>query len=113
MHSPKLCLTGGGWTQLTTGIGRISRDMPVNYMIMQQMGASMVVYYWYLQRGRWFTSEYLNKLYLVIDGLRRRRTDGALIRLITPAEPNVEAARKRLDAFAQQLAPVLPDFIPN
>ncbi|HLD46521.1 MAG TPA: VPLPA-CTERM-specific exosortase XrtD [Desulfobaccales bacterium] len=113
VHSPKLCLTGGGWTHLNTGIGRLGKDMPVNYLILQQMGTSMVVYYWYLQRGRWFTNEYLNKLYMVIDGLTRRRTDGALIRLITPAEPNVEAARKRLDAFALQLAPVLPHFIPN
>jgi len=113
VHSPKLCLTGGGWTQLTTGIGRIGKDRPVNYMILKQMGASMLVYYWYLQRGRWFTNEYLNKFYMVADGLRRRRTDGALIRLITPAEPNVEAARKRLDAFARELAPVLPDFIPD
>jgi exosortase D (VPLPA-CTERM-specific) len=113
VHSPKLCLTGGGWTQLTTGIGRIGKDRPVNYMILKQMGTSMVVYYWYLQRGRWFTNEYLNKFYMVVDGLRRRRTDGALIRLITPAEPNVEAARKRLDAFARELAPVLPDFIPD
>jgi len=113
VHSPKLCLTGGGWTELNTGIGRIGKDMPVNYMIMEQMGNRTVVYYWYLQRGRWFTSEYLNKFYLVLDGLTRRRTDGALIRLITPAEPNVEAARKRLDAFALQLAPVLANFIPN
>lgn len=113
VHSPKLCLTGGGWTQLNTGLERIAKDMPVNYMILQQMGDGMVVYYWYLQRGRWVTSEYLNKFYLVLDGLRRRRTDGALIRLITPAEPNVEAARKRLDAFALQLAPVLANFIPH
>jgi len=113
VHSPKLCLTGGGWTQLDTGISRIGKDRPVNYMILKQMGAGMVVYYWYLQRGRWFTNEYLNKFYLVVDGLTRRRTDGALIRLITPAEPNVEAARQRLDAFARELAPVLPDFIPH
>ena len=76
-------------------------------------GTSMVVYYWYLQRGRWFTDEYLNKLYMVMDGLTRRRTDGALIRLITPAEPNVEAARKRLDAFGLQLSLVLLNFIPH
>ena len=113
VHSPKLCLTGGGWTELNTGIARIGKDMPVNYMIMEQMGNRTVVYYWYLQRGRWFTNEYLNKLYMVLDGLTRRRTDGALVRLITPAQPNVEEARKRLDAFALQLAPVLPNFIPN
>ena len=112
-HSPKLCLTGGGWTHLNTGAGRIGPDKPVNFMILKQMGAGMVVYYWYLQRGRWVTNEYLNKFYLVADGLRARRTDGALIRLITPAEPDVEAARERLDDFARQLAPVLPEFIPH
>ena len=113
VHSPKICLTGGGWTELNTGIREIGKDMPVNYMIMEQMGNRMVVYYWFLQRGRWFTSEYLNKLYMGLDGLTLRRADGALVRLITPAQPNAEEARKRLDAFALQLAPVLPNFIPN
>jgi exosortase D (VPLPA-CTERM-specific) len=42
VHSPKLCLTGGGWTQLTTGLDRIGIAMPVNYMILQQMSPSMV-----------------------------------------------------------------------
>jgi exosortase D (VPLPA-CTERM-specific) len=113
VHSPKLCLTGGGWTQLNTGITQIAKDKNVNYMILEQMGNRTVVYYWYLQRGRWFTNEYLNKLYMVLDGLTRRRTDGALVRLITPAQPNVEEARKRLDAFALKLSQVLPNFIPN
>ena len=113
VHSPKLCLTGGGWTELNTGIALLGKDMPVNYMILEQMGNRTLVYYWYLQRGRWFTNEYLNKVYMGLDSLTRRRTDGALVRLITPAQPNVEEARKRLDAFAVQLAPVLPNFIPN
>jgi exosortase D (VPLPA-CTERM-specific) len=113
VHSPKLCLTGGGWTELNTGITQIAKGKNVNYMIIEQMGNRTVVYYWYLQRGRWFTNEYLNKLYMVLDGLARRRTDGALIRLITPAQPNVEEARKRLDAFALKVSQVLPKFIPN
>ena len=40
-------------------------------MIMEQMGNRMVVYYWYLQRGRWITSEYMYKLYMAYDGLTR------------------------------------------
>jgi EpsI family protein len=87
--------------------------MAINYMFMDQMGNRMLVYYWYLQRGRWLASEYLNKFYMGLDNLTRRRKDGALVRLITPAQPNVEEARKRLDAFVLQLVPVLPKFIPN
>ena len=113
VHSPKLCLTGGGWTQLNTGTSQIGKDLVVNYMVLEQMGRRMLVYYWYLQRGRWLTDEYSNKFYMMFDGLRQRRTDGALIRLITPAEPDVEMARNRLNSFALQLAPVLPNFIPN
>lgn len=113
VHTPKLCLTGGGWSELDIGIDRIGDGQPINYMIMEQMGNRMVVYYWYLQRGRWVTSEYLNKLYMGLDGLTQRRTDGALVRLITPAGDDVVAAQKRLAEFARLLAPVLQNFIPD
>ena len=82
-------------------------------MIMEQMGNRAVVYYWYLQRGRWINNEYMYKLYMAYDGLFKRRTDGALIRLITPAQPDVESARNRLNSFVSQLVPVLPKFIPD
>jgi EpsI family protein len=43
------------------------------------------------------------------DALTRQRTDGALVRLITPVYPNesVEEADKRLTAFTQEIVPVL------
>jgi hypothetical protein len=42
-----------------------------------------------------------------------RRTDGALIRLITPAGNDVKAAQQRLASFAQLVIPLLPQFIPD
>jgi hypothetical protein len=43
------------------------------------------------------------------------RTDGALVRVITPigTGEEVSEARKRAEEFAMQLAPLLPRFIPN
>lgn len=113
LHSPKLCLTGSGWTQINMGTMEIARGWLITYMIMEQMGNRVVVYYWYLQRGRWINNEYMYKLYMAYDGLLKRRTDGALIRLMTPAQPDVESARKRLNSFVSQLVPVLPKFIPD
>jgi exosortase D (VPLPA-CTERM-specific) len=113
LHSPKLCLTGSGWTQINMGTMEIARGLLITYMLMEQMDNRMVVYYWYLQRGRWINNEYMYKFYMAFDGLFNRRTDGALIRLITPAQPDVESARKRLNSFVNQLAPVLPKFIPD
>jgi acetylglutamate kinase len=47
--------------------------------------------------------------------MKRNRTDGALVRVITPIAPNEDtaAARIRAEAFVAQLAPELPRFIPD
>jgi EpsI family protein len=107
VHSPKGCLIATGWQFQQTGLYEIAPGKPVNYLLAEQMGSRMVVFYWYLQRGRWLTSEYWNKFYMGYDGLLKRRTDGAIIRLIAPAGDDVPAAQKRLAEFARLLAPVL------
>lgn len=113
VHSPKGCLPASGWDTVGAGIYKIAPSLAVNYMLVEKMGSRLVVFYWYVQRGRWLSSEYLNKFYMGYDGLIRGRTDGAIIRLITPAGKNVEAAQECLASFARQLAKVLPDFIPD
>jgi hypothetical protein len=47
--------------------------------------------------------------------LTRRRTDGALVRLITPVyEPEKpEDAEARLQEFARRFVPILNEFIPG
>lgn len=111
VHSPFSCLTGSGWNLLESGITDIAPGLPVRYMVMEQGGGRYLIYYWYLQRGRWLTSEYLNKLYLSYDGLISRRADGALVRLITAIMPDSRTAQTKLDSFARLLVPKLPQFI--
>ena len=54
-------------------------------------------------------------MYLMVDGINTGRTDGALVRLITPIRPDeTEAdAAARLDDMTRGLLPVLPRFIPE
>ena len=111
VHSPLTCLTGHGWQTKENNILDIAPGMPVRCMVMEQGGKRYVIYYWYLQRGRWLTSEYLNKFFLSFDNLLSRRADGALIRLITPAIPDVQSAQKRLNSFVKLLVPILPRFM--
>jgi len=113
VHSPKGCLVASGWHIIETKTIEIAPGFSVNYLLVEQMGTNLVVYYWFLQRGRWLTSEYLNKFYMAYDGLLHRRTDGALIRLITPAGKDINLAKERLSSFARLLMPVLPRFIPD
>jgi EpsI family protein len=55
------------------------------------------------------------KLYNFWDALTRQRTDGALVRLITPVYPNedVPQAEARLTAFTREIVPVLNEFLPK
>jgi len=112
VHSPRLCLTGAGWRTEATLVREVAPGHPVKYLVLEQGGRRMLAAYWYLQRGRWLTHEYLNKLYMSWDGLAKRRTDGALIRLITPGDEDLEAGRERLAGFARSLTPILARFIP-
>jgi EpsI family protein len=73
------------------------------------------VYYWFQQRGRVMTNEYLVKWYIFWDAITRNRTDGSLVRLTTQIPPgdNLEKADALLQDFSRELTAILPKFIPN
>jgi len=119
IHSPKHCLPGAGWTfessdyvDLADAKGKPHR---VGEYIITNNDTRQFVIYWYQAHGRSEANEYMAKMYLVADAMRMNRTDGALIRVITPIGPqeDLPAAKKRAEAFTMQLAPLLPAFIPD
>ena len=80
---------------------------------MEQGRGRLMVYYWYVQQGRWIANEYARKFFMGYEGLVSRRNDCALIRLITPIDQDIAAAQARLTSFARLLVPVMPKFIPQ
>jgi exosortase D (VPLPA-CTERM-specific) len=121
VHSPRSCLPGGGWQlrefgQRSLGDIRVDeRPLTVNRTVIELADRRQLVYYWFDQRGRAITNEFAVKWFLFWDSLTRRRTDGALIRLITPmpAGSDEQAADRRLTQFLGQIAPALPRYVPN
>jgi exosortase D (VPLPA-CTERM-specific) len=118
-HSPETCLPGNGWifreaggTGVPLGSGR---SMHINRAFIEKSGTKELVYYWFAQRGRVLTSLYQVKLYSFWDALTKHRTDGALVRLITPVydKETLEDAEKRLQGFVGLIQPVLKDYIPD
>ena len=51
-----------------------------------------LVYYWFEGRGRRLTNDFAAKFHTLADSLTRGRTDGGLVRLITPIGAGGEAA---------------------
>lgn len=120
IHSPKNCLPGSGWAfesshyvNLKDVNGKAHRVG--EYIISDGENNRQFVIYWYQAHGRSVANQYLAKIYLVTDAIRLNRTDGALVRVITPidAREGTSAAKARVEAFTARLFPMLPRFIPN
>jgi EpsI family protein len=119
IHSPKNCLPGSGWafesssTVLLKDAAGKSHRMG-EYIIANAENRQFVIY-WYQAHGRSVANEYMAKIYLVSDAIRMNRSDGALVRVITPIESSGGAseAKARTERFVRELSPTLPPFIPN
>ncbi|HEU5092979.1 MAG TPA: EpsI family protein, partial [Nitrospira sp.] len=74
-----------------------------------------IVLYWFKQRDRNLTNEYLVKLYLLWDAFSRQRTDGALVRLATVVGPgeSESVVDRRLQQFAAAVGRELSRFVPD
>ena len=118
IHSPQNCLPGAGWVPVeskhillpTADGARIS----INRYIISKGISRELVFYWYQAHGRVTPSEYWAKIYLVTDAISMNRTDGALVRIVTPiANVDDEAAQVRASEFTQQILPLLDSYIPR
>ncbi len=120
-HSPQSCLPGGGWeiASLTRRELPVSDEMMqplrVNRAVIQKGDQKQIVLYWFKQRDRNLTNEYLVKLYLMWDAFSRQRTDGALVRLAALVGPGESEAAvdRRLQQFAAVMGRELSRFVPD
>jgi EpsI family protein len=118
IHSPQNCLPGAGWQPVSferTNIQAGGTSVPVNRYLIEKGLDRQAVIYWYEGRGRSIANEYANKAWLMVDAARLRRTDGALVRMITPvvnSSDSPSGAFDRLTAFAAALFPRLKAHVP-
>jgi EpsI family protein len=117
VHSPMNCLPGAGWQLLTVGRSSIKpapgRSIVVNRDVIQKGLDKRLVLYWFQSHGRAVASEYWSKAYLVLDGLRLHRTDGALIRVISPIRDGDALAEQSASDFVRAVYPVLNRHLPE
>jgi len=119
IHPPRTCLTGSGWVLKEDSTIALSlpnkSKIVVRRLYMEKMGSRQLCYYWFYIRGRVISDAYHLKLYNFIDSIIRHRTDGALIRVITPVYEyeDVKDADIRLKKFIKRIYPVLLGYLPS
>lgn len=119
IHSPQNCLPGAGWTFDSKGTANVTDDEGNQYQVGDYLisnGANKdEVLYWYRSQGKTIASDYKAKWYTLIDSIAFARTDAALVRVITPLQPNESRsdAQRRILGFAAKLNQLLPAYIPD
>jgi EpsI family protein len=116
-HSPLNCLPGSGWVMSDGGKMAIAPpnapSFEANRYVIQNGNQRALMIYWYQGRGNAVASEYWAKIYTVLDSVRRRRSDGALVRVMTPLGNSPADAEKSAIELATEAARELPAFVPN
>jgi len=115
IHSPQNCLPGAGWRPVS--FERVTIDaggtrIPVNRYLIQKGIEQQAVFYWYQGRGRVVANEYANKFWLMFDAATLGRTNGSLVRMITPVVGDPASAFGELGAFTSAVYPGLPKYLP-
>jgi EpsI family protein len=128
IHSPKNCLPGAGWEQISHRVLPVTvagRTTPANRYLLGKEGAQALVFYWYQGRGRVEASEYTVKWNLLKDAALRGRTEEALVRIVVPVDvrgvlPGSKEMLARYDqadslalGVARQLVPSVDRVLPT
>ncbi|MGE4293816.1 MAG: VPLPA-CTERM-specific exosortase XrtD [Desulfovibrio sp.] len=118
-HAPTSCLLGGGWDLAAKReippAPENGRGFPVVQLQLQKPGLVVLSNFWFQQRGRIITSEWMNKVWLVSDSLTMGRSDGALVRVELYLNPGQSPAEGQalLDRFDGMLEDHLGQYIPG
>jgi EpsI family protein len=116
-HSPLNCLPGAGWTMTEPSSITISpkgrTPFVANKYLIQNGTQKELLVYWYQGRGRAIASEYWGKIYTVLDSVRLRRSDGAMVRVTVPVGKSESEAVATAADLAANASTVLPGFIPD
>jgi EpsI family protein len=117
-HSPLNCLPGSGWEmneaeRVTIQPANGEPAFEANRYIVQNGDDKQLLIYWYQGRGRKVASEYWGKIYTVVDSVRLRRSDGSMVRVMMPVGRSEAATLKAAADLAAQIAPALPEFVPD
>lgn len=115
IHSPKHCLPGGGWFELSERkmalpIGE--KGVRLVRSVYQNGGAKEMFLYWFHVKGKTLNNEYSLKLAEVANSILHSRRDSAFIRISIPFEEDeegaFEAGRRFIEEFYPQIQAVLP-----
>lgn len=116
-HSPLSCLPGTGWEMADPQLLEIrtntGRRLTVNRYVINRGEHKEYLIYWYQGRGRAFANEYTDKFYTSLDSVTMRRSDGGMIRIMTPFGKDPERSLAAAIDLTGHVADNIQEFLPD
>ena len=107
-HSPLNCLPGNGWTMSTPVVREIrtaAGAWTVREITVARDSSRWAMTYWFQGRQRVEADEFAARWHLFTDAIRRRPSDTAMVRVMTPLADGDVGAHDVLAAFSGSLIP--------
>jgi EpsI family protein len=118
-HSPKNCLPGAGWSQVSAGdlevqIPATGETIRINRYEVSKGDDKSLTLYWYQSQRRVVAHEFDAKFWLVADSVRLHRSDTSVVKIVIPVMKDKEQQAQDTGVkFVQVVYPVLRQFLPS
>ncbi len=115
IHSPKHCLPGSGWFELSETSKKIaveSRELPFIQAVYQNDDQKELFIYFYQVKGRVLTDEYSLKLAEIVNSTLYNRRDSAFIRISVQFQEDQTEAASAAERFLVEIYPHIASVLP-
>lgn len=116
IHSPKHCLPGSGWHEVSTRRGVLAVPGGAINLVrsVYQKGDSRELFlYWFQVRDRSISDEYSLKMAEIVNSALHRRRDASFIRVSVPVDLDLDQAVARGEQFIRDFEPLFREFLPR
>ncbi len=116
IHSPKHCLPGSGWYEISDGEIELDvggRPLSMAKAVYQKGDQKELFLYWFQMRGKSLSNEYALKGMEILGSLVHHRKDAAFVRVSVPFESDEDHALEVGKNFIREFQPVLQAFLPR
>ncbi len=116
IHSPKHCLPGSGWYEVSTAIIPVilgGKQENIVRAIYQKGESKELFLYWFQMKDKVLSNEYALKIVEITNSILYGRKDEAFIRISIPFELDEARTIARGDQFIKDFYPVISEFLPK
>lgn len=115
IHSPKNCLPGSGWSELSSEpiVMELGGEKVNLVRAVYAHGETReLIYYWFAMQGKTMTDEFSLKLAEITGSMFHQRRDQSFIRISVQTGSDIEKAQQEVESFLRDFYSLIRGHLP-